>query len=116
MKDMRMRLIVIVIVVAALAGVVFAVGAAQQEGGATAEQDWQQSFQELDRDDKGYVTQAEVEHIPGLLEQWDELDVNQDERLDELEFSQFEPASTSAQTADTAEQEQQTDEQEQQTE
>ena len=115
MKDMRMRLIVIVIVVAALAGVVFAVGAAQ-EGGATAEQDWQQSFQELDRDDKGYVTREEVEHIPGLLEQWDELDVNQDERLDELEFSQFEPAPTSAQTADTAEQEQQTDEQEPQAE
>ena len=55
------------------------------------------SFERLDTDNNGYVSQREVqqqtaagEPRPELIERWDTADKDQDGRLDKSEFSAFE--------------------------
>ncbi|MCW8889058.1 MAG: EF-hand domain-containing protein [Sedimenticola sp.] len=43
----------------------------------------------FDVDNNGTLSMEEAKAIPGLSEQWDELDVNKDGQLDPAEFSKF---------------------------
>jgi len=48
----------------------------------------------LDADNNGTLSQEEAKAIPGLSEQWEVLDVNQDGQLDPAEFAKFEVVTT----------------------
>ncbi|WP_428604241.1 hypothetical protein [Sedimenticola sp.] len=50
----------------------------------------------LDTDNNGTLSQEEAKAIPGLSEQWEQLDVNKDGQLDPAEFAKFEVVTTKA--------------------
>ncbi|WP_260292020.1 EF-hand domain-containing protein [Sedimenticola hydrogenitrophicus] len=50
----------------------------------------------LDTDNNGSLSQEEAKAIPGLIEQWDALDVNRDGQLDPAEFASFVAVETKA--------------------
>jgi hypothetical protein len=70
-----------------LAVLVCSVSSAVYAGGAT--------YKALDEDKDGLVSREEAEAIPTLVEQWTDVDVNEDGRIDAVEFSRFESLSTS---------------------
>ena len=47
----------------------------------------------LDLDQDGYLNPEEAHAMPTLVEQWTEVDVNEDGRIDAVEFSRFESLS-----------------------
>lgn len=56
-------------------------------GGAMAATD----FDSLDSDKSGALSPEEASQMPGLMDRWRELDVNDDGRLDMVEFAVIEP-------------------------
>lgn len=50
-------------------------------------------YNRLDTDKDGTLSKREASANKELMEQWDTLDVNQDGKLDEAEFAQFESES-----------------------
>lgn len=48
----------------------------------------------LDEDKDGFIQPEEAEAMPTLVEQWTEVDVNEDGRIDAVEFSRFESLSS----------------------
>ncbi|MEJ2299423.1 MAG: hypothetical protein P8X94_13175 [Woeseiaceae bacterium] len=48
------------------------------------------SFQSLDLDHNGYVSQDEAKTAPELSTNWEAVDVNKDGQIDAAEFSAFE--------------------------
>ncbi len=47
-------------------------------------------YKVLDADKSGTISQQEAEAMPGLTDQWKDLDVNVDGQLDQEEFARFE--------------------------
>ena len=66
----------------ATALIVLAAVAAQAETAKT--------FQSLDTDANGYLSQQEAGSNPDIMNRWSDLDKNQDQKLDSAEFSAFE--------------------------
>lgn len=63
----------------------------QAEAPATAPETAQvASFSSLDQDGDGAITQEEAQGLPQLVENFTQVDRNQDGRVDEAEFAQFE--------------------------
>lgn len=58
-------------------------GAALAAGGAA-------DFHTLDNDNDGYVTKDDISSNSAITDEWDTLDVNDDDRLDQAEFARFE--------------------------
>jgi hypothetical protein len=50
----------------------------------------------LDTDNSGTLSREEAKAIPGLIEQWDTLDLNSDGQLDAAEFASFVAVETKA--------------------
>jgi len=48
------------------------------------------TFDQLDDDVNGYISQSEASHRPDLKKNWKEIDTNADDKLDISEFSAFE--------------------------
>jgi sporulation protein YlmC with PRC-barrel domain len=48
------------------------------------------SFSELDADGDGYLSKDEVAKRTAVIDQWDRIDKNQDDRVDSAEFAAFE--------------------------
>lgn len=73
-------------------------GAAAQDAGLAIAAPGGQtpSFSEIDADNDGYLTKSEVEDREQVASQWDQLDQNNDDKLDQSEFAAFEPSSTSS--------------------
>lgn len=59
-------------------------------GAAYAAGEQHQDMTALDTNQDSYISQEEANVAPGLVERWDELDVNQDGQLDQEEFARFE--------------------------
>ena len=66
----------------ATALIVLSAGAVQAESPKT--------FQSLDADANGYVSQQEAASNADISNRWNDLDKNQDQKLDSAEFSAFE--------------------------
>ncbi len=49
-----------------------------------------EAYKMADTDQDGMISATEAEAVPGLVDQWAEIDVNQDGQVDEAEFAQFE--------------------------
>jgi hypothetical protein len=62
---------------------------AQAGGGAQGGQSLP-SFQELDQDNKGYLTQQDVQQHDQISNRFEQIDQNRDQRIDSSEFSAFE--------------------------
>lgn len=56
-------------------------------------------YQQLDVDEDGYISPKEGGAIQGLVENWEEVDMNQDGRLDQVEFARFEAATAPRESA-----------------
>ena len=59
-------------------------------GIACAADDPQAAYAAADTDQNGVITEAEADNVPGLTEQWNEIDANQDGQIDVAEFARFE--------------------------
>ncbi len=57
------------------------------------------TYKALDEDKNGLVTPDEAEAMPTLTEQWTEIDVNEDGKIDAVEFSRFESLSAPSEAA-----------------
>lgn len=55
-----------------------------------------ESFNKLDKDQNGYISQQEAKDNKQLLEQWDSVDADADGKLEMSEFSAFESGKASA--------------------
>jgi hypothetical protein len=55
-----------------------------------------ESFNKLDKDQNGYISQQEAKDNKQLLEQWDSVDADADGQLEMSEFSAFESGKASA--------------------
>ena len=51
---------------------------------------WAVSYQDLDTDNDGYLSNDEAQNMPELAGQWDTTDSNRDDRIDKSEFAVFE--------------------------
>jgi EF hand len=69
-----------------LAVLVCGVSSAVYAGSAT--------YKALDENKDGLVSHEEAEAIPTLADQWTEVDVNEDGKIDAVEFSRFESLTT----------------------
>jgi hypothetical protein len=69
-----------------LAVLVCSVSSAVYAGSAT--------YKALDENKDGLISAEEAEAIPTLVEQWTDVDVNEDGKIDAVEFSRFESLST----------------------
>lgn len=91
---MRTKVIHLAALAAVLAsGAVLAQGIPPQSdtsAGATAATGMGADYNRLDTDKDGTLNKREASANKELMEQWDTLDVNQDGKLDEAEFAQFE--------------------------
>jgi hypothetical protein len=70
-----------------LAAFVCSVSSAVIAGSAT--------YKALDENEDGFISSKEAEAIPTLVEKWSEVDVNDDGKIDAVEFARFESLSTS---------------------
>lgn len=57
---------------------------------ACAAEDPQAMYSAADADQDGVLNEAEAQSVPGLPEQWSEVDANKDGQVDQAEFAQFE--------------------------
>jgi hypothetical protein len=48
------------------------------------------SFSELDRDSKGHLTKQDLQDYPELQTQWQQIDVDKNDQIDQAELSAFE--------------------------
>lgn len=48
------------------------------------------AYNGLDADGDGYLSFNEAQSNPALVSQWETIDVNEDNQIDEAEFAQFE--------------------------
>ena len=51
------------------------------------------NYKLLDEDRDGWIQPEEAKAMPVLVDQWTEMDVNEDNRIDAVEFSRFESLS-----------------------
>jgi hypothetical protein len=56
----------------------------------------QESFNKLDKDQDGYISQQEAKADKKLMEQWDAADTDDDGQLEMSEFSAFESGKASS--------------------
>ena len=78
-----------------LSGAAFAIGS---YGEAIPKTDAGTRFEQLDQDNDGYLTRDELDDQPSINAELPRLDGNGDGKLDDSEFSAFEPAGNSKST------------------
>lgn len=70
-------------------------GSAGMSGGASASTGTSggksiPSFSDLDKDNKGHLTQQDIQSYPQIQTQWEQMDVDKDGQVNRAEFSAFE--------------------------
>jgi sporulation protein YlmC with PRC-barrel domain len=77
-----------------------------EASGATGAQTTQLSFQDLDTNNDGYISQEEAANDPALADNFSQADQNSDDQIDQSEFSAFEESQPGMSPSESGQQQQ----------